>query len=72
MSVRFVFANQSGFDDPIGVVMAWDERGSCLNILWSRNRGRITETFTNFDAKHLLRKCVKHVRSRCICEPKWI
>ncbi|KAF7835070.1 uncharacterized protein G2W53_009934 [Senna tora] len=54
-SVRVVFGNRSGFDAPIGVVMAWEERGSCLNIFWKTNRGRISETFTNYDAKHLMR-----------------
>ncbi|KAF7835139.1 uncharacterized protein G2W53_009998 [Senna tora] len=55
-SVRVVFANQSGFDAPIGVVLAWEERGSCLNIFRTTNRGRISETFTNYEAKDLLRK----------------
>ncbi|KAF7834922.1 uncharacterized protein G2W53_009781 [Senna tora] len=59
-SVRVVFANGSGFDSPIGVVLAWDERGSCLNIFWTTNRGRISETFTNYEAKDLLRKSVDH------------
>ncbi|KAF7835055.1 uncharacterized protein G2W53_009914 [Senna tora] len=54
-SVRVVFANRSGFDAPIGVVMAWEEPGSCLNIFWKTNHGRISETFTNYDAKHLMR-----------------
>ncbi|KAF7820780.1 uncharacterized protein G2W53_026235 [Senna tora] len=60
-SVRIVFANRSGSDDPIGVVLAWEERGSCLNILRTTNRGRISETFTNYEAKDLLRKSVDHV-----------
>ncbi|KAF7835015.1 uncharacterized protein G2W53_009874 [Senna tora] len=55
-SVRVVFVNQSGFDAPIGVVMAWEDRGSCLNIFRMTNRGRMSETFTNFEAKHLFRK----------------
>ncbi|KAF7832083.1 uncharacterized protein G2W53_014416 [Senna tora] len=55
MLVRVVFANQSGFDAPIGVDLAWEERASCLNIFWMTNRGRISEIFTNFEAKHLLR-----------------
>ncbi|KAF7812680.1 uncharacterized protein G2W53_033656 [Senna tora] len=55
-SVRVVFANRSGFDTPIGVVLAWEERGSCLNIFWMTNRGRISKTFTNFEAKDLLHK----------------
>ncbi|KAF7835102.1 uncharacterized protein G2W53_009961 [Senna tora] len=55
-SVHVVFANRSGFDAPIGVVLAWEERGSCLNIFWTKNRGRISKTFTNYDAKDLLRK----------------
>ncbi|KAF7835445.1 uncharacterized protein G2W53_010304 [Senna tora] len=36
--------------------MAWEERGSCLNIFRTTNRGRISETFTNYDAKDLLCK----------------
>ncbi|KAF7802626.1 uncharacterized protein G2W53_041737 [Senna tora] len=60
-SIRVVLANQSGFDAPIGVVLAWDERGSCLNIFRTTNGGRISETFTNYEAKDLLRKSVDHV-----------
>ncbi|KAF7835103.1 uncharacterized protein G2W53_009962 [Senna tora] len=60
-SVRVVFANRSGFDAPIGVVLAWEERGSCLNIFWMTNRGQISEIFTNYEAKDLLRKSVDHV-----------
>ncbi|KAF7831966.1 uncharacterized protein G2W53_014299 [Senna tora] len=60
-SVCVVFANRSGFDVPIGVVMAWEERGSCLNIFRMANHGRIAETFTNYEAKDLLRKSVDHV-----------
>ncbi|KAF7831959.1 uncharacterized protein G2W53_014292 [Senna tora] len=55
-SVRVVFANRSGFDAPIGVVLAWEDRGSCLNIFRTKNHGRISETFTNYEAKDLLRK----------------
>ncbi|KAF7834975.1 uncharacterized protein G2W53_009834 [Senna tora] len=47
-SVPVVFANGSGFDAPIGVVLAWEERGSCLNIFQTTNRGRISETITNY------------------------
>ncbi|KAF7800710.1 uncharacterized protein G2W53_044792 [Senna tora] len=54
-SICFVFANRSGFDAPIGVFMAWEERGSCLNIFQKTNHDRISETFTNYEAKHLLR-----------------
>ncbi|KAF7812663.1 uncharacterized protein G2W53_033639 [Senna tora] len=54
-SVRVVFANRSGFDDPIGVVLAWEERGSCLNIFRTKIRGRISETLTNYEVKDLLR-----------------
>ncbi|KAF7820779.1 uncharacterized protein G2W53_026234 [Senna tora] len=54
-SVRVVFANRSGFDAPIGVVLAWEERGSCLNIFRTTNRGRVSEIFTNYEAKYLLR-----------------
>ncbi|KAF7835140.1 Transposon Ty3-G Gag-Pol polyprotein [Senna tora] len=55
-SVRVVLANRSGLDAPIGVVLAWEERGSCLNLFRKRNRGRIFETFTSYEATHLLRK----------------
>ncbi|KAF7839197.1 uncharacterized protein G2W53_007679 [Senna tora] len=55
MSVRDVFSNRSGFDVPIGIVMAWEERGSCLNLFWMTNRGRISETFMNYETKDLLR-----------------
>ncbi|KAF7812669.1 uncharacterized protein G2W53_033645 [Senna tora] len=55
-SVRVVFANWTGFDAAIGVVLAWEERGSCLNIFRKINRGRILGTFTNYEAKDLLRK----------------
>ncbi|KAF7812671.1 uncharacterized protein G2W53_033647 [Senna tora] len=64
MSIRVVFANRSGFDAPIGVVLAWEERGSCRNKFRTTNRGRILETFTNYEANYLLRKCVKHIGSR--------
>ncbi|KAF7831954.1 uncharacterized protein G2W53_014287 [Senna tora] len=60
-SVSVVFANRSGSDAPIAVDMAWEERGSCINILRTTNRGRISETFTNYEAKDLLRKSVDHV-----------
>ncbi|KAF7835145.1 uncharacterized protein G2W53_010004 [Senna tora] len=36
--------------------MVWEDRGSCLNIFRMTNRGRTSETFTNYDAKDLLRK----------------
>ncbi|KAF7812676.1 uncharacterized protein G2W53_033652 [Senna tora] len=55
-SVRVVFANRSGFDAPIGFVLAWEERGSCLNIFRMTNRAWISETFTNYEAKVSLRK----------------
>ncbi|KAF7834903.1 Transposon Ty3-I Gag-Pol polyprotein [Senna tora] len=70
-SVRVVFANGSGFDASIGVVLAGEERGECLNIFRTTNCGRISETFTNYEAKDLLRKRVKHVDSRCIREREW-
>ncbi|KAF7812664.1 uncharacterized protein G2W53_033640 [Senna tora] len=54
-SVRVVLANQSGFDAPIVVVLAWEERGSCINIFQTTNLGRISETFTNYEPKDLLR-----------------
>ncbi|KAF7839190.1 uncharacterized protein G2W53_007672 [Senna tora] len=60
-SVRVVFANKSGFDAPIAVDMAWEERGSCTNIFRTTNHDQISETFTNYEAKDLLRKRVKHV-----------
>ncbi|KAF7814706.1 uncharacterized protein G2W53_028675 [Senna tora] len=63
-SVRVVFANRSGFDAPIGVVLALEERGSCLNIFRMTNRGQISETFTNYEAKHLLRKNLRELRGK--------
>ncbi|KAF7812662.1 uncharacterized protein G2W53_033638 [Senna tora] len=63
-SVRDVFANRSGFEAPIGVVLAWDERGSCPNIFRTTNRGRISETFTNYEAKDLLRKNLHELRGK--------
>ncbi|KAF7802485.1 uncharacterized protein G2W53_041596 [Senna tora] len=54
MSVRVAFANRSGFDAPIGVVLAWEERESCLSIFRTKNCGRISETFMNYEAKDLL------------------
>ncbi|KAF7807714.1 uncharacterized protein G2W53_039875 [Senna tora] len=41
--------------------MAWEERGSCLNIFRMKSRGQISDTFTNYEAKYLLRKSVDHV-----------
>ncbi|KAF7839206.1 uncharacterized protein G2W53_007688 [Senna tora] len=55
-SVRVVFANRSGFDVPFGVVLAWEERGSCVNIFQTTNRGQILETLTNYQAKDLLQE----------------
>ncbi|KAF7834932.1 uncharacterized protein G2W53_009791 [Senna tora] len=63
-SLRVVFANRSGFDAPIGVVLAWEERGSCLNILPTKNRGRISEKVTNYEAKDLLRKNLHELRGK--------
>ncbi|KAF7835151.1 uncharacterized protein G2W53_010010 [Senna tora] len=63
-SVRVVFANRSGFDAPIGVILAWEERGSCLNIFQMTNRGRISETFTNYEAKDLLRKNLHELQGK--------
>ncbi|KAF7824077.1 zinc finger MYM-type protein 1-like [Senna tora] len=51
--VRIVFAKPSGFDARIVVFMAWKELDSCLNIFWTRNRGRISETFTKYDSKNI-------------------
>ncbi|KAF7821013.1 uncharacterized protein G2W53_026468 [Senna tora] len=36
--------------------MAWEERGSCLNIFRMINRSQISKTFTNYEVKDLLRK----------------
>ncbi|KAF7832026.1 uncharacterized protein G2W53_014359 [Senna tora] len=66
MSVRVVFANCSGFDALIGVVLAWEERESCLNTFWATNRGRISETFTNYEAKDLLRNCESKTSIRVV------
>ncbi|KAF7832022.1 uncharacterized protein G2W53_014355 [Senna tora] len=62
--VRFVFVNKSGFHAPVGVILAWDERGSCLNIFRTTNRGRISETFMNYEAKDLLRKNLHELRGK--------
>ncbi|KAF7835092.1 uncharacterized protein G2W53_009951 [Senna tora] len=35
--------------------MAWEERGSCINIFRTTDRGRISASFTNYMAKDLLR-----------------
>ncbi|KAF7823829.1 uncharacterized protein G2W53_021973 [Senna tora] len=64
MSVRVVFANRSGFDTGIGVVKAWEERGSCLNIFRTTNRGWISENFTNYEAKDLLSKNIHNLRGK--------
>ncbi|KAF7835085.1 uncharacterized protein G2W53_009944 [Senna tora] len=64
MSVRIVFANRSVFHAPIGVVMAWEERGSCLNIFRTINHDRISETFRNYDAKDLLRRNIHELRAK--------
>ncbi|KAF7834931.1 uncharacterized protein G2W53_009790 [Senna tora] len=58
------FTNGSGFDAPIGIVLAWEERGSCLNIFRTKNRGRISETFTNYEAKYSLRKKLHELRGK--------
>ncbi|KAF7832075.1 uncharacterized protein G2W53_014408 [Senna tora] len=68
-SVRVVLANRSGFDAPIGVVLAWKESGSCVNVFRMTKRGRITETFTNYEAKDLLHKLIGHEevkKKRCL------
>ncbi|KAF7835094.1 uncharacterized protein G2W53_009953 [Senna tora] len=56
-------ANRSGFDAPTGVVMAWEERGSCLNIFRTINRDQISETLRNYDAKDLLRSSRSDLRN---------
>ncbi|KAF7823844.1 uncharacterized protein G2W53_021988 [Senna tora] len=63
-SIRVVYANWSGFDAPIGVVMAWEERGSCLNIFWTTNHGQISETFMNYEAKDFLRIILRELRGK--------
>ncbi|KAF7823867.1 uncharacterized protein G2W53_022011 [Senna tora] len=63
-SVRVAYANRSGFDAPIGVVMPWEERGSCINIFWTINRDRILETFTNYEAEDFLRKNLNELQSK--------
>ncbi|KAF7821058.1 uncharacterized protein G2W53_026513 [Senna tora] len=57
-------AQSSGIDARIGVVMAWEEHESCLNILWQRNRRQILENFTNYEAKDLLRKNLHELRGK--------
>ncbi|KAF7802311.1 uncharacterized protein G2W53_041422 [Senna tora] len=46
--------------------MAWDERGSCLNIFRTTNRDRISETFWKYEAKALMRKNIHEVRGKCL------
>ncbi|KAF7821054.1 uncharacterized protein G2W53_026509 [Senna tora] len=65
-SVPDVFANPSGIDAQIGVVMAWEERGSCLNIFPRGNRGRISEPFTNYEEKHLMGKNLHELRGESL------
>ncbi|KAF7832398.1 uncharacterized protein G2W53_014731 [Senna tora] len=55
MLVPVVFAKPSGFEARIGVFMAREEGGSCLNIIRMRNRGWILETFMNYEAKAMWR-----------------
>ncbi|KAF7821049.1 uncharacterized protein G2W53_026504 [Senna tora] len=55
-----------GIDARIGVVMAWEERGSCLNIFRRRNPDLISETFTNYDGKDLLRKNLHELRGKSL------
>ncbi|KAF7814710.1 Ribonuclease H-like domain containing protein [Senna tora] len=62
--VRVVFANRSGFDAPVGVVLAWEERRSCLNIFRMTNGSRISEIFTNYEAKDLLRKNLHELQGK--------
>ncbi|KAF7800403.1 uncharacterized protein G2W53_045231 [Senna tora] len=47
------------------IVLAWEERGSCVNIFRMINRGRPPETFTNYEAKALLYKAWKE-RGSCL------
>ncbi|KAF7812660.1 uncharacterized protein G2W53_033636 [Senna tora] len=65
-SVRVVFANRSGFDAPIGIALAWEERGSYLNIFRKTNRGQISETFTNYEAKDLLLNMAWEEHGSCL------
>ncbi|KAF7832085.1 uncharacterized protein G2W53_014418 [Senna tora] len=64
-SVRVVFANRSGFDAPIGVVLAWEERGSCLNIFLITNHSQISETFSNYEAEDVAQ--VSQTRRFALC-----
>ncbi|KAF7834923.1 uncharacterized protein G2W53_009782 [Senna tora] len=59
-SVRVVFANRSGFDALIGVVLAW-ERGSCPNIFRTTNRGQISKT-SRITSKRVVRESNTSVR----------
>ncbi|KAF7823860.1 uncharacterized protein G2W53_022004 [Senna tora] len=58
---------RNGFDVPIGVVKAWEERGSFLHIFRMTNRGQILETFRNYEGKDLLRIVVKAWEERRSC-----
>ncbi|KAF7820983.1 uncharacterized protein G2W53_026438 [Senna tora] len=46
--------------------MAWDERGSSLNKFRMRNQCWISETFTNYEAKPLLRKNLHELRGKTL------
>ncbi|KAF7810671.1 uncharacterized protein G2W53_037414 [Senna tora] len=61
-----VLAKARGFHARIGVVMAWENRGSCPNILWMRNCGGISETFTKYESKALLHKNVYELRGKSL------
>ncbi|KAF7802115.1 uncharacterized protein G2W53_041226 [Senna tora] len=52
--------------------MAWKERASSLNLFRYRNSSRMSEMFTKYNLKVLLRKWVKSIGSLCICETEWI
>ncbi|KAF7839193.1 uncharacterized protein G2W53_007675 [Senna tora] len=43
--------------------MAWEERGSCINIFRTTNRCRILETFTNYEAK----TCCASESNKSVC-----
>ncbi|KAF7820773.1 uncharacterized protein G2W53_026228 [Senna tora] len=63
-SIRVAFGNRSIFDALISVVLAWEERGSCLNIFRVKKRGWISEGFMNYEAKDLLRKNLHKLRGK--------
>ncbi|KAF7834905.1 uncharacterized protein G2W53_009764 [Senna tora] len=71
-SVRVVFANpEVVFDALIGVVLAWEERGSCLNIFRTTNRDLELRNLHELRGKRLVVQVSQTRRFACIREREW-